>query len=303
MLLCSGVVAVVPNFPSVHWLLELFSHFQIQAVFVCAAALVVAAVMKSWRLCVMAVGILPLLAWNLFPSDSGRGADFSDESSGSVMVAFLNVYGSNRDFDAVCDWILSTDADVVGLGETRQVWFDEISERLGDKFPYRESEIREDSFGMMLLSKVPFRVIESAPESLKVPLIVADISLAEGDNIRVLVTHPLPPMSARAYEAQRRYFDEIDGHVGDDHAIVIGDLNSTPWAPAMKELMDSAGLVSSRAGRPFAVTWHPFLDFLSPLSGLPLDHVLHTRHFRAKSSLIGGDVGSDHRGVAATLRY
>ena len=76
--------------------------------------------------------------------------------------------------------------------------------------------------------------------------------------------------------------------------VVAGDLNATPWSPAFNEL-DDLGL---RRATGLAPTWP---SALHGISGIPIDHVPASRHWRLVASGRGPDPGSDHRPVIARL--
>jgi hypothetical protein len=76
--------------------------------------------------------------------------------------------------------------------------------------------------------------------------------------------------------------------------VVAGDLNATPWSPAFNEL-DDLGL---RRATGLAPTWP---SALHGISGIPVDHVPASRHWRLVASGREPDLGSDHRPVIARL--
>jgi endonuclease/exonuclease/phosphatase (EEP) superfamily protein YafD len=75
---------------------------------------------------------------------------------------------------------------------------------------------------------------------------------------------------------------------------VVGDLNATPWSSAFAGLAE-CGLRRAGSLRP---TW-PSLG--GGWIGIPIDHVLASRHWRVRDAGLGPGLGSDHRPLLARL--
>lgn len=81
------------------------------------------------------------------------------------------------------------------------------------------------------------------------------------------------------------------------HAIVLGDLNATPWSHAFRALLEDGELVSSQRGHGIQGSWRrePW-----PLS-LPIDHCLHAPSLVTLERHLGPFLGSDHRPLHVAL--
>ena len=73
-------------------------------------------------------------------------------------------------------------------------------------------------------------------------------------------------------------------------ALVVGDLNTTPWSPYFKDLLKLGALRNSMKGWGVQTTW-PATSY--PLR-IPIDHALHSPGLVILNREIGPDVGSDH---------
>jgi len=70
----------------------------------------------------------------------------------------------------------------------------------------------------------------------------------------------------------------------------VGDLNSSSWSPAFRDLLRDAGLRDTRLGRGVQSTWPAWL----PMVQIPIDHALVSPGVRVHGRFVGDRVGSDH---------
>ena len=76
----------------------------------------------------------------------------------------------------------------------------------------------------------------------------------------------------------------------DGPTMLMGDLNTTPWAPTFRDFLDSSGMRDSRGGFGLQVTWPTYLP---PLL-IPIDHALVSPDISVRHFEVGPSVGSDH---------
>ena len=76
-----------------------------------------------------------------------------------------------------------------------------------------------------------------------------------------------------------------------DPAIVSGDFNATPWAPAMLALRRETGLAPIATGFAAPPTWPALLP---RFMRAPIDQVLVSPDLRIRSASTGPRCGSDH---------
>jgi endonuclease/exonuclease/phosphatase (EEP) superfamily protein YafD len=213
-------------------------------------------------------------------------------------VVSINVHTANRQHDRVVAYLRETEADLIVALEVDNRWARAL-EALNDRYPHRVVEARDDNFGIVLLSKKPFvrsQVVDLAGS--EVPSI--DVTLdVDGVQVPVLGTHPVPPATP-VYAAERnRQLASIAtwaaSHSG--KAVVLGDLNTTPWSPYFSRLLTDGRLVRAHPRWGVEPTWMADQPWVSLL----LDHVLVSPEIGVTSVEVGPDVGSDHRPVRADL--
>ncbi len=155
------------------------------------------------------------------------------------------------------------------------------------------AEPRADNFGIALLARTPVELADVIVlGDAEVPSIAVTLRLGE-TQVRLLGTHPLPPgtpASSWARNDQLRAIAEWSQRQTGP-AIVIGDLNATPWSPHFAKLLSDGRLKLARPNWTVAASWPA--QFPSCLR-IPLDHCLTTRELAVTRYETGEDVGSDH---------
>lgn len=217
------------------------------------------------------------------------------EEPGGLKVLVANVHTHNQSFDRVAAFIRAERPDIVGLLEVNRAWVDELSRALAG-FTQCEMRPRSDNFGLLLCSHRPFEV--EVIDEWGPPSLLATIG-AEPGALQVLLTHPVPPMSAGGSARRNAQLVGLGSRLWSSRAIVLGDLNATPWSRAYQTLCAPSNLQSGRHGRGLQSSWPTYYP---PPMRIPIDHVLHTPDLHVLEHRLGPDVGSDHFPVVARLR-
>ncbi len=209
-----------------------------------------------------------------------------------LRVGWANVYQGNEDLQPLLEWIADSRPDVVVLGEVPPRHVAVLDVALAD-YPHRILEPRRHAFGMVLYSRLPLltrRVVpldaDASVESGPVAL-MATVALADRV-VRVIGLHPFSPLSPALMDGRDRQFASMAQLIAglDGPTVVIGDLNATPWSPALQGFVADARL----GGVNFAATWPAMLGF----AGIPIDHALVTDDLDLVSLVTGPSIGSDH---------
>lgn len=279
------------------WFFELASHFRVQL----AVALTLLAVGMAFQKRHDAVVVLlvgALLNGGLVLGVARPQPSPVVSHGVPLRVVALNVHTPNRQHDRVVAYLRETEADVIVALEVDSRWARAL-EALNDRYPHRVVEAREDNFGIVLLSRKP--ILQSEVVDLpgsEVPSIHVTLNV-DGVHLPVLGTHPVPPANSVHAAERNRQLASIAiwaaSHSG--KAVVLGDLNTTPWSPHFGRLLAEGHLVRAHPRWGVVPTWmadHPWV-------ALPLDHVLVSPEIGVTSVEVGPDVGSDHRPVRADL--
>jgi endonuclease/exonuclease/phosphatase (EEP) superfamily protein YafD len=278
------------------WLGELASHFRVQYfwIFVLGGLLLVAA--RRFRLAAAAAlfallnlaTILPLYWPAAGPPTAGR----------RLRAVSLNVYSANDRHDDVVAFLSASRADFIVLLEVTAEWRD-LFDALQAEYPFGRFELRSDSFGMALLSRLPAEEFDVVfVGSARLPSIVARY-IVDGRDLTLIGTHPLPPGSSARRQMRDEQFAGLAALVRErpGPVILMGDLNVTSWSASFDLLVAGTRLHDSRRGFGVQPSWPAWLA----IGRIPIDHCLVTPEVTIVDRQIGPDVGSDHYPVVVDL--
>lgn len=289
--LCSGglLLPLVSPFEaslpdSMAWGLDLAVHWQ--WFFLAGLALALPVLVCARRRWFMLAALLPL-PWFAAMPDAVRGADGGD----ALVVAAANVHVDNEAPDRLVQWVGATKPDVLAILEIS----DTFAQRLGldDIYPYRVVRPRGDPFGVALLSRHPVLRHVVVEEDGATPRIEAVLDW-HGTEVTVVAFHPMPPISAADHGQRNRVLADIAARYADRPTIVAGDFNATPWSSAFRAPRRKGFTVASG----LQATWPAPLR---GLIGLPIDHVMLSRHWSVIDRAVGPDLGSDHLPIQASV--
>lgn len=289
-LLLPSITSLVPAGASgstAEWLLDLACHWQWLFALGLALAAAPAAIGDRRWACLAALLILPWVgASPLLPAATTGDNTFS--------IASANVHMDNLDARPLAEWLSREKPDVVVVLEITEPYAQGLQGL--DSYPYRHVETQDNPFGIAVLSRHPFNSVATRRDADGIPHIEARIAW-QGGEIALVVAHPMPPISARyaaARNAKLAQWSRAAAASGMP-ALIAGDLNATPWSSAFNGL-DAAGM---RRATGLAPTWPAAA---AGLTGVPIDHVLASKHWERVDSVRGPDLGSDHYPVLARLR-
>lgn len=223
----------------------------------------------------------------------------SRPASPSVRILLANVLTSNRDPSRLLALIANEQPALVALLEIDARWQAELATdpALSAAYPHVRFHPREDNFGLALLSRHPLS--ETRAEFFVDPELPSFaftfVPAADSRPLRVLLTHPFPPGDSIGAALRDQQLREIGAWAGSVSPalpkIILGDLNATPWCPALRRLLASAGLrPAARDVTPFFATWPAPIPFLR----IPIDHALLDDALVCTAYRTGPDIGSDH---------
>ncbi|MGB5104220.1 MAG: endonuclease/exonuclease/phosphatase family protein [Steroidobacteraceae bacterium] len=297
LLLLLGAATVLALLAPLGWPFELFVHFRVQYAAV-------------------ALALLPLLLWTRRPGYAAFAAALAlfhvapavlnalaePPATGctgpSLTVVTANVRYRNEDRGRFVDWLNEHPADLVVVQEVTAAWAEELAQL--ESYPHRTVLVREDPYGIAVLSRGPLESAEPADFAGDgLPSLVGRLEVG-GQRLMFVGLHthwPVLPGLARARdESLREVARVVRGQ--DRPAIVLGDLNLTPYSPAFAGFEDAAGVRDVMDGRRWRPTWRAGFW---PLA-LRIDHVLASAGICVERAEVGPAIGSDHRPVIARLR-
>lgn len=272
------------------WIFELTSHFRLHLAVALSAVAAVWSMKRRWRMVaicgVAAVVNTVLVVALLWPERTSVAA-----AGPPLRLVAVNVHTENDRADLVLEFLRRTDPDVILLMEVNERWMNALKS-LRTNYPHVIAEPREDNFGIALFSRLPLtnnQVVEFG--KAEVPSIVTTVEV-DGQSVALLGTHPLPPGSAEYARLRNEQYLEIAAHIRRQAgpAIVLGDLNSTPWSPCFAELLRSSRLKNTSQGRGLFGSWPAWM----PVARISLDHCLVSAAIHVCNKQLGPSVGGDH---------
>jgi endonuclease/exonuclease/phosphatase (EEP) superfamily protein YafD len=292
-----GLATVLAFAAPLGWPFELFTHFRAQ--YAVAAALLAMLLLFARRPGAAAVaGVLAAL--HALPALQRTLADDPAAACGgpAFTVATANLQYSNHDTGRVLAWLAANPVDLVVLQEVTGAWAGALSQVPG--YPQRELLVREDPYGIGVLSRWPLRSVERRDFAADGLPSLSGGLVIEGQPVRFLALHTRWPILPGLAASRDRSLDAAAELVraGEGPAAVIGDLNLTAYSPVFARLLESAGLRDASDGPRWSPTW---MAGFWPLA-LRIDHVLVTPGLCVESVEVGPPIGSDHRPVIARLR-
>ena len=219
----------------------------------------------------------------------------------SITLLVANVRMENDDKESFHARVRTYNPDILLINEPDQAWAASIS-KLDAGFPYSIKYPLDNTYGMMLLSKLP--LTESTVNFLvkvDIPSIYTRITLPSGSIIDFYGVHPEPPMPGTdTYERDTELLI-IAKRIREsgNPTIVAGDLNDVGWSVTSKLFRKYSELVDPREGRGLYNTFSVFV----PLLRYPLDHIFYSGEFGLFTLKKLEDIGSDHFPLLIGLNF
>lgn len=223
------------------------------------------------------------------------------DANASIRIFIANVLMTNRTADRLRGLIEQVAPDVLILTEP-DAWWAEQLRGLEETFLYRTSHPLNNTYGMILYSRLP--LVQSEVKFLvepDIPSIHARLRLRSDALVELIAVHPRPPQPA--VDADERDAELIlvgrQAKASRTATIVAGDLNDVGWSQTTRLFQRVSGLLDPRRGRGLYATYHA--DY--PILRYPLDHLFHSREFRLRRMAVLDYFGSDHFPLLVELSY
>lgn len=297
-LIVLGVATLFGYAGALWWIFDLFSHFRAQYV---VAALLLALILvvlrdRRWALLAVALGVA-----NLFPVvplflPTVQAA--APVAGHPLRFVSFNVFGFNREYARLLDYVARERPDVLVLLEVTPEWMPSVRELARD-YPHQWINAGNDVSGIAVMS----RAAPGAARTLDlgdngVPSYLLTLETAHGP-LSVLGTHLNWPIGARASRVRNKQLAML-AKLASEHAgplVIVGDLNITPFSPHFQRLLHDGGLHRCVADAGLTPTWPARF----PPLFIQIDHCLATVGVHASNFEIGEYLGSDHYPISVDV--
>ena len=214
-----------------------------------------------------------------------------------VKIFVFNVYQPNDKIELLIASIRKKDPDIILLLETNDKW-DKGLNALHDTYPYHVKAIREDTYGLLLLSRIPFTssqiqyLIYNGIPSVEVMFTIGH------KVVRLMGLHPEPPIwgerstSVKKDEEILAAASYLSTKSKDESHLLLGDLNEVAWSDTSSTFRKITNMKDPRVGRGMFATFPAY----SPIK-FPLDHIYCTPDFELIEYSILDSMGSDHHAI------
>lgn len=279
------LLATLTSYSGWH-LFELAAHFR-PVWFVAGLLLVIYWLSLRYKYWVfVAVLIIAVNAWHVLP---WYWSNQHKAETAQLSVLLSNVNSANTSATSLIQWIGEKDPDLFVVQEVTPAFASQLAV-LNTDYPYQLMQSERGNFGIGALSKYPL----TTPKlqhfgAANVPSLTFELQLPN-QTINIIATHPMPPITGSLHALRNDQFAELarwqSGLNGS--VLLIGDLNTTVWGKAYRELTAQTGLLNARNGFGISATWPAGFSLLG------IDHVLHSPELEVQQFEVGPNVGSDH---------
>ena len=271
---------------------ELFGNFRFQiSVLMIPFAVIV---FRMGRLRWLAYGLTAAIVWSLiYLGWVYLPATQPEAGEQKLKVMSFNVLGHNSNKDEVLGLMHQSDPDVIVVLEYTDHWHRRL-QSLKSEYPHQFLQPRWHGFGMGVFSKYPLsdsKTIQLTRKLTDNPSLITNVNFG-GTKIRLCGLHVLSPTNSFRLNLRNLQLDEVADELdGDDvPTVVVGDFNSVPWSPFLKDFMAETGTRDSRQGFGYHASWHADFFFVR----IPIDHAFVSDDVCVHARSVGGTAGSDH---------
>ena len=299
------LLSFLPLWQTDRWWVRQWDYPRLQVaglLVIVAAGLIAARIKRGWWM-LGAVGAA--LAWQVshflaylpfYPKEVESAAACAPDRRLSLLNA--NVLLTNEEYPLLLKQVAARKPDVLLLLEPGTEWAKTVAP-LSRDYPYRLSEPVPNTYGMILMSRLPMAGRIDHLLQPGVPSATVTITLRGGQRVILYALHPEPPWPGDDSGERDAELVATGRKVRDAGraAVVMGDLNDVAWSRTTKLFKDVAGMGDPRVGRGF----YPTFTAQYPLLRWPLDHLFVSPHWKVATIDRLDSIGSDHFPIAFTL--
>ena len=293
------LVSLLPLWWTDRWWVRIwdFPRLQVAGLLLVVGAALCFVKLGRWRWPMLG-GIAAAVAWQAshfvayfppYPKQVRATRSCPPERQVSLLNA--NVLMTNRQYGELLRLVDQRRPDILLLLEPGSDWAKAVAP-LGARYPYSLSQPLPNTYGLILMSRLP---VEGRIEYLLqsgVPSAHVRLRLRGGERVALHALHPEPPMPGDDSGERDAELVMVGRTIRNEGraAIVIGDLNDVGWSRTSRLFRRVAGMADPRVGRGF----YPTFNANYPLLRWPLDHLFVSPHFELMQIDLLPDIGSDH---------
>lgn len=270
--------------------------------------LIMALVLRRWRLGA-ALFLATLVTVGPLGITATRSKVMAVDDDETLTVLSCNTRYGTANLDLLTAWIDEIDPDVIVLQEYAEPWPELITIRLGKRYPHAWQQ-PAGAHGQAIFSRIAFDELVPDVFDRRWKMTAPRVTINhEGRSIDLTNVHAYPPLRSDLLTAQLEQLEILAQSVRDrakhvDGHVLAGDFNA-PWNTNHLRRFRGLGFREAHAevGRGRGATWAPTSGLLSLAPGIRIDHAVYGGGLEPVFSIVGPDVGSDHRPIAVGFRW
>ena len=272
-----------------HPLFDSLSHFRLHLAAAVAVAGLLLLAAPGWRRNGAAMVVLAVAAASVTLSPARRVVAAVDLPRPSYNLMQMNLRFDNPQPEAVFDLIDREKPDVVTLEEVSEAWAARLPATEA-AYPYRIVCPTLSYIGSVaILSRLPFAAPPRCSPGGSLAVATVDF---DGRPAEVAALHLFWPWPFGQDRQVARLAPRVFAQIG-SRAVLAGDFNATPWSESVRTIAAAGGLrLAQWVGPSYLDRRLP--DWLRPLAGLPIDHVMTKGDIVAGRTMRLPAAGSDH---------
>jgi endonuclease/exonuclease/phosphatase (EEP) superfamily protein YafD len=293
------LLSVAGFFGAWHTYLDWTAHFKPHYLVLALLGLLAALSLHLWPWAAAALGAFALNLAVLVPCYVPPPSPAPPRVSVPLKVLCANVQYTNTRYAAFLAVIRAERPHVVIAQEASAPWLAAL-DGLRAEFPYAITIPRRGGAGLGCYSRLPLEHAEVlALGQPPRPGLLTHLRL-DGAVVALCTIHPRPPLRRHGVGPRNTQLQAAAAllHTLPSPKLLIGDLNTSPWSPAYRRVVQTTGLRDARRGFGLWPTWPADWPWLA----VPIDHCLVSPELTVVHVRTGPAIGSDHLPLIVELQ-
>ncbi len=303
-----GALSVLPTMAPDMLIFDLMGQGRMATTAAIMVLLILLFLLRRWILLLMAGFLLYYnltIMMTLTPVPPAMLAE-NGKPLANLRVMSFNSYHYNSDPTAAAAVIRNINPDVILFVEFYPDVRASLDTALSDLYPYRYPGDKPSRYAWGVFSKYPWQGHGRNDQDPVVPLPdtkqnAVHVTLnVNGQPVDLVGTHAYSPRSEYRLGLRDSVLRALGHYVRslENPVIVAGDMNTTPWQPALRDMQNTGLLNNTEGVLPTTLSWPAENPW--PLR-LPIDQILLSRQFCAAQKHAAPYAGSDHLPVYADV--
>jgi len=297
---------------SFFWIFDLFRHFILQYALFGAFIAVLALLRKLWPYALAMVALCGICGYEIISRVDYVAPPAAQDLAGPGLLKIItyNRHNSLTTHQEMVDFIKAENPDIFFILEANQTHAEAVKKDLKEIYPYTIAFPKQDAFGMVAVSKHPWKQKWKTFSQTKIKgidnfLLIARIQPEGQKPVSFYALHAPPPLTPGRFAQRNAELEHAATFINSKHrdasdnVVLLGDWNITPYSPFFSQLLNTTGFKNQTTTRFFIPTWPT--QYYSPFQ-IPIDHILHRGQMTLVEKRLGPSLGSDHHAVVAVYR-